>query len=252
MEAVEKFETIYGINPISEALKQETRIFREILTARRGKDSSLQEILRLAEKKNIPVRKINDAELFRLTETRNHQGIAALISPLNFLSLEKLVEKAFSRTRTPVLALLDEIQDPGNLGSMVRSAEVLGVDGLIVTRERSAGFTPTVLKRSAGALFYMAIARVTNLSRALLTLKENGFWIAGIEAEGEQFCYDYKFDTPTAIVIGSEAKGIRRLVKKNCDTILSIPMEGNVSSLNAASAATVVFYEILRQKLKKE
>ncbi|MBT5029422.1 MAG: 23S rRNA (guanosine(2251)-2'-O)-methyltransferase RlmB, partial [Nitrospina sp.] len=162
---------------------------------------------------------------------------------------EELIEIAFQKTSLPTLVILDGIQDPQNLGAIIRSAETLGIQGLILPKHGSPDLNETVAKCSSGALEHLPITWVTNLNHCIEKLKESGFWVAGVVPDGEMPCYQYKFNAPSALVIGGEEKGIRPLLKKSCDVTLAIPMNGKLQSLNAASASTVIFYENLRQKL---
>lgn len=164
------------------------------------------------------------------------------------MDLEELVRQAFQGTRTPTLVVLDGIQDPGNLGAIIRSAEVLGIQGIILPRYRSASLNETVAKCSSGAIETLSFTWAANLARALDRLKKAGFWIVGVEPGGRTPCYGFEFNLPVALVVGGEEKGIRPLLRKKCDFSVSIPIQGALSSLNASAACAVVFYEILRQK----
>ena len=167
---------------------------------------------------------------------------------MHTLKLPDLMDRAFTQTPHPVLVLVDEIQDPQNLGALIRSAYVLGMQGLVLPERRSAPLNETVAKCSSGAMESLPIATVTNLNRALERLKDAKFWIVGVDMDGERPCYEFEFNLPTALVIGGEGKGIRPSVKKACDFTVSIPMDGHLGSLNAATAASIVFYEIQKQR----
>jgi len=162
--------------------------------------------------------------------------------------LEELIELAFQKSPLPILVALDSIQDPQNLGAIIRSAEALGIHGIVLPKNRTSAINETVAKCSSGAIEYLPIAWVTNLTRGIEQLKKAGFWVAGIAPDGNTPCYQHKFDAPMVLVIGGEEKGIRPLLKKSCDVTLKIPMEGSLGSLNASAAAAVIFYETLRQK----
>ena len=172
-------------------------------------------------------------------------GIFAIIQGLE---LDELVQRAFQKSRLPVLVVLDSIQDPQNLGAIIRSAETLGIQGMILPKNRTSTLNETVAKCSSGAIEHLPIAWVTNLTRGIEHLKEKGFWIAGVVPDGNTPCHQYKFDTPIVLVLGGEEKGIRPLLKKSCDVTLNIPMQGAIGSLNASAAAAILFYEALRQK----
>jgi 23S rRNA (guanosine2251-2'-O)-methyltransferase len=181
----------------------------------------------------------------------NHQGIVAQVAPHDYLELEELITRAKAATDRPVIVVLDGITDPQNLGSIVRTAEALGAQGVIIPQRRAVGITSTVLKVAAGALEHLPVARVVNLSRALAQLKEAGFWIYGTTADSKQPIFDVKFADrePIVLVIGSEGDGLGLLTQKGCDHLVSIPLSGKTPSLNAANAAAMCLYEISRQRL---
>ena len=164
------------------------------------------------------------------------------------MSLDELIRQAFQKTSKPTLAVLDCIQDPQNIGALIRSAEAQGINGIILPKNRSAPLNETVVKCSSGAIETVAITTVINLAKTLETLKKNGFWIIGVDMNGEKTCDRFSFDSPIALVLGNEEKGIRPLLKRNCDFTVSIPMGGIVGSLNVSTAGAILFYEILRQK----
>ena len=169
-------------------------------------------------------------------------------SPREPIGLAELVQQAFKASARPTLALLDGIQDPQNLGAILRSAEGLGVHGIVLPKRGGPGLNETVAKCSSGAVEYMPVAFVTNLAEAMKQLKKENFWVVGVDVAGEAACFDYKFNAPTALVIGSEEKGMRPLIRKLCDTTITIPMAGKLGSLNAAAASAVIFYEVSRQQ----
>ena len=181
----------------------------------------------------------------------NHQGIVAQVAPHDYLELEELIDRAKAATEHPVIVVLDGITDPQNLGSIVRSAEALGAQGVVIPQRRAVGITSTVLKVAAGALEYLPVSRVVNLSRALAQLKEAGFWIYGTTAEAEQAIYhvDFTDRRPLVLAIGAEGEGLSLLTQKSCDHLVSIPLTGKTPSLNAANAASMCLYEISRQRL---
>jgi 23S rRNA (guanosine2251-2'-O)-methyltransferase len=175
----------------------------------------------------------------------HHQGVIAVIAPKEFATLEDILKAAGDK---PFLVLLDEIEDPQNLGAILRSAECAGVDGVVLPERRSAGLTETVLEVSAGALEHLKVARVSNLVQAMERLKQKGIWIVGAEGEGDGFFWEFDYNQPIAVVLGSEGKGLRPLVRRTCDKVLSIPMRGKINSLNVASAASVFLFEAARQR----
>ncbi len=243
-------EIIYGVNPVLEAIRAGGRGIGEMLVEK-GKEGrqTLKGVIKAAEENGITISLREGSEIATLTGNRGHQGVAAIVSKLEAaVDLHELAGRALKEDKEAVIAILDEVSDPGNLGAIIRSAEVLGVKGIVIPKDRAAQITPVVIKRSAGAAEHMPIATVNNITKALQELKELGFWVVGLEKGGDKICYEFDFKGPIAVVIGGEAKGIRRLVRENCDFIVSIPMKGKVSSLNASSAATLIFYEIMRQR----
>lgn len=243
-------EIIYGVNPVLEAIRSGSRGIGEIVVER-GKEGkqTLKGVIKAAEGNGIRVSLREGSDITTLTGNRNHQGVAAIVSKLEeAVDLGELANHTLKEDKEAVIAILDGVSDPGNLGAIIRAAEVLGVKGIVIPKDRAAQITPVVVKRSAGAAEHIPIATVNNITRALQELKELGFWVVGLEKGGNKICYEFHFKGPIAVVIGGEGKGIRRLVKENCDFIVSIPMKGKVSSLNASSAATLIFYEIMRQR----
>ena len=245
-------EIIYGINPVLEALKSERRALNKIILAE-GKERGVIHMLRqLAREKGIPVQLSPRDALDRLAGSGHHQGVVAFTAASSYSTWEELMERARAASGKAIVLILDSIEDPQNLGSLIRTAEACGVQGVILPKDRAAGITPTVVKASAGAAVHLPIVRVTNLANTLEELKKEGFWIVGADSKAEKSLYEMKFDMNVGLVIGSEGKGIRPLLIKKCDYTVSIPMRGKVSSLNAAMAGAVVLFEILRQHLNLE
>ncbi len=239
---------IVGINPVREALLASKRHCYKLIVEQGKIPARIQSVLKMAEEKQIPIETLPKAVFHKKFQNRVHQGITGYFSVIATLELENLIELAFRKTSLPTLVILDGIQDPQNLGAIIRSAETLGIQGMILPKHGTPALNETVAKCSSGAVEHLPIAWVTNLNQCIEKLKEAGFWVAGVVPDGEIPCYQYKFNTPSALVIGGEEKGIRPLLKKSCDITLAIPMSGQVESLNAASASTVIFYENLRQK----
>ena len=181
--------------------------------------------------------------------TRSHQGVIALAAAHEYYSIDDILEEAASRGEAPLIVICDELSDPHNLGAILRSAECAGAHGVIIPKRRSVGLTATVAKASAGAMEYMKVARVSNINAAMQELKDKGVWIFGTAAEGAIPMYKADLKGPAAIVIGNEGMGMSQLVRKNCDVIVSIPMAGRISSLNASAAASILLYEAVRQRL---
>ena len=241
-------ETIEGKNPVIEALKTERPINKVVLAHGGGLHSAVTEILNLARSRGIPVEFVDRRFLDRLATTSSHQGVIAYTSVKEYSSLEDLLIISRGKKEQPLYCILDGIEDPYNLGAIIRTAEASGIHGLVTRSRRAVGLTATVAKASAGAVEYVPVARVPNISQAMLALKKNGVWIIGVDQTGEIHYNQVDFKLPTAIVIGSEGKGLSDLVKKRCDSLASIPMLGRITSLNASVAAALVLYEAFRQR----
>jgi 23S rRNA (guanosine2251-2'-O)-methyltransferase len=238
-------EFIYGINPVLEALKSGDRGFKEILIDFNRKGKEIDEIKSLSMARGIEVKLIPKSEI----RNPKSQGVVAVVLERKEIDIYELIDKVYKKESKPVVVILDGIEDPGNLGAIIRSAEALGVGGIIIPRERAAGITPVVVKRSAGAIEHIPVVRVTNISNSIEKLKEKGFWIVGVEAGVGKNCFSLSYNDPMAVVFGGESKGLRRLTKERCDFLVSIPMKGKVSSLNISAACAIIFYEILRQRI---
>ncbi|MFV9511680.1 23S rRNA (guanosine(2251)-2'-O)-methyltransferase RlmB [Tepidibacillus sp. LV47] len=238
---------ILGKNPVYEALKSD-RSINKIYIAEGIQKSSLQKILALAKEKGVITQYYPKKKLDQMTENKNHQGIVASIAAYEYTELRDLVSEAKKANHLPFLVLLDEIEDPHNLGSILRTCDVVGVDGVIIPKRRSVGLTPTVSKTSAGAIEYVPVSRVTNLAQTIDYLKDEGFWIVGTDAAADQMYHEIDYKMPVVIVIGSEGKGISRLVKEKCDFMVKLPMQGHINSLNASVAAGIILYEVYRNR----
>ena len=239
---------IIGINPIYEALFASKRHCYRIVIEEGKPSQRIQKIIEAAREKQTQIDSLPKATFQKKFQGQVHQGIAGYFSTISNWELEDLIKISLQQSSQPTLAILDGVQDPQNLGAIIRSAEILGIHGLILPKHGSPSLNETVAKCSSGAVEHLPISWVTNLNHSIMSLKKSGFWVAGVLPEGEMPCYQYKFNTPSVLVIGGEGKGIRPLLKKSCDVTLAIPMRGRVESLNVASASTVLFYEILRQK----
>jgi 23S rRNA (guanosine2251-2'-O)-methyltransferase len=239
-------ELIWGRNPVLEALRA-GRPFNKIMIVG-GSRSSMGNVVGLAKKENIPVQFVPRNALDNLTDGANHQGVVASLSPKKYVSVQDILAQAKSRGEAPLIVVLAGIEDPQNLGAIIRSAEAAGVHGLILPRRRAAPLTGTVEKVSAGALEYIQVSRVGNLAQTLMALKKEGLWVAGADMTGELAYYEADLTGPLALVIGGEKKGLGRLTKV-CDYLIRIPMQGKIGSLNAAAAGTILVFEVLRQRL---
>ncbi len=243
-------DRLEGRNSVLEALKA-GRVFNKIwvLESTGGKkpDPILSRILNEAEKRKIPVMRAKREALDRMSETHNHQGVIAQVASHEYADIDEMISRCKDEGRNPFFVVLDELKDAYNLGSVLRIADAAGVDGVIIPKHRSIGLDSVVAKASAGAIEYVPVARVTNIAMTLRELKEkHGFWVFGTDAEGKTDYDKADYKGAIAIVIGSEGEGMRDVVRKECDFLLSIPMAGNVNSLNAAVAAGIVIYEAVK------
>ena len=245
-------DIIYGINPVTEALKTSERKCFRIIVEEGKTNPRLKALMILVRSKNVKVESISKGEFKKRYRPYVHQGVIGHFSIKAPVALRDLIANALKESEHPILVLSDGIQDPHNLGAIIRSAVAMGIQGMVLPKHRVAPLNATVAKCSSGAIEKLPITWVSNLSNAIEKLKESGFWIVGIDPEGETSCYDFKFEMPVALLIGNEGKGISPLLKKNCDFTLSIPMARSTDSLNASAAGAVVFYEALRQKVNKK
>ncbi|HHU50939.1 MAG TPA: 23S rRNA (guanosine(2251)-2'-O)-methyltransferase RlmB [Firmicutes bacterium] len=241
-------EVIEGRNPVLEAINS-GRPINKILLAKDAHGEHFRTIMALAKEKHIPVQLLEKEVLNRHSSTGMHQGLIAYAAPLSYYSLEELFQRADRRKEPPLFMLLDGVEDPHNLGSIIRSVEVFGGHGVIVPERRAVGLTPTVVRSSAGAANHLPLARVKNIVRAMTELKERGCWLLGADPAGETI-WTEKFDlaAPLCLVLGGEGRGLGRLVKENCDLLVGIPMKGKVNSLNVSVAAGVLLAEVMRRR----
>jgi 23S rRNA (guanosine2251-2'-O)-methyltransferase len=248
-----KTEILYGFHPVFEALEAGRRIFFEIYIAKNKIPKPVEKLLAIAESKKISVKKLKLSQLKYLTKTDLHQGIGAKVSSYPFVGLNDIIDKHRPSDVNWLFFLLDNLVDPHNLGAIIRTALCVGVDGVIITKDRSALPTPAVSKTSAGALEHVNVTRVTNIVTTIKILKNKGLWIFGMDKNADKDVFSCDFSGSLGIVIGGEGKGIRSLVKKQCDILISIPQIEKINSLNASVAAAVVMYEVFRQQnIKKE
>ncbi|MBV1757957.1 MAG: 23S rRNA (guanosine(2251)-2'-O)-methyltransferase RlmB [Dethiosulfatibacter sp.] len=240
--------TVFGKNPVMEALKSNKKIEKIYCIDRKHKSGIDQDLLDLATEKSVKLIEVSKNKLDSLASDGNHQGVVAIVEDYAYCSLDEVLEKARHKSKSPFLVILDGITDVHNFGAIIRSCECAGVDGIIIPERRSAQINDTVAKTSAGALEYMPIIRVVNINTTIDELKNKGFWIYGADMNGDKAYYSEKYDGSVALVIGGEGKGISRLTREKCDTIVEIPMYGNINSLNASCAATILIYEVIRQR----
>jgi 23S rRNA (guanosine2251-2'-O)-methyltransferase len=240
-------EFIVGKNPIIEALKSGHSI-NKIWISEGSQKGQMTKITQLAKENGVLVQHVPKKKLEQLVDTDNHQGVVASIAAYEYAEMEDLFQAAEKRGEKPFFLLLDEVEDPHNLGSILRTADAVGAHGVIIPKRRAVGLTQTVAKSSTGAIEYVPVVRVTNLARTMDDLKKRGIWFAGTDAKGTDDYRRASFDMPIGLVIGSEGKGISRLVKEKCDFLVRIPMVGHVTSLNASVAASLLMYEVYRRR----
>lgn len=239
-------DKIIGRNPVAEAVKSGREIDKIIV--KKGEiEGSLLPIIKKARAAGIPIIEADRHKLDALSAGGNHQGVVAFCALHAYVSVDDILSKAREKGHTPFIIVLDKITDPHNLGSILRSANCAGADGVIIPKRGSVGLNETVAKTSAGAIEYVPVAKVTNVAQTIEKLKKEGLWIAGAEA-GESVMYDTDLTGPIALVIGSEGVGISHLVKEKCDFLCEIPMYGDVNSLNASVAAAIMMYEVVRRR----
>lgn len=242
-------DLIEGRNAVIEALKSD-RTIENILLAKGDTTGSISKILAIAKEKGIVVKEVDRKKLDSMSLTGSHQGVMAIVTPYKYFEVEEILEYANEKEEKPFIVILDEIEDPHNLGAIIRTAEICGVHGIIISKRRNVGITPTVYKTSAGAIEYMRIAKVSNINSVIDELKAKGIWIYGADMDGESYCFQANLSGAVALVVGSEGKGISKLTKEKCDALVKIPMVGNITSLNASVAAGIMMYEVLKQKME--
>ena len=244
-------DLIYGRHTVQAALKSERYLNRVWIIPSLRYDPRFHILLNEAKTKGTIIDEVDDRRLDQITQRKSHQGIADQISPYEYKEFHELISQAKSKTDQPVLLVADGINDPHNLGAIIRTGEALGIQGLIIPQRRAVGITSTVTKVAAGALENFPVARVINLSSALEELKKEGFWIYGTVANEGELIHTVKFTGAVVLVVGSEAEGLSLLIQKNCDVLVSIPMSGSTQSLNVSVATGMAIYEIHRQRWSK-
>ena len=240
-------DQVEGRNSVLELLESEKDI-NKIFVTRGEKQGSINKIIGRAKGKGIVLVEVDKSKLDEMSQTGNHQGVIAIVPPFEYCDVEDILEEAKSRNEEPFVLILDGIEDPHNLGAIVRTAETAGAHGIIIPKRRAASVNSTVNKVSAGAVEHMKIARVNNINDTIQFLKDNGLWIIGTDAKAENYYYEQDLTGPIALVIGSEGFGMNRLVSENCDILVKIPMKGKITSLNASVSAGIVTYEIVKQR----
>jgi 23S rRNA (guanosine2251-2'-O)-methyltransferase len=239
-------EIIIGRNPVLEALKSE-RDINKIMIAEGSQKGSMQQIIAIANERKVFLQFVPKKKIDQMVEG-NHQGVIAQVAAYQYAELDDLFAVAAKRNEAPFFLILDELEDPHNLGSIMRTADATGAHGIIIPKRRAVGLTSTVAKASTGAIEYIPVARVTNLSRTVEELKERGIWIVGTDAKGSDDYRNLDGNMPIGIIIGSEGKGMSRILKEKCDFLIHMPMVGKVTSLNASVAAGLLMYEVYRKR----
>ena len=243
-------DQVEGRNSVTELLKSGKDI-NKLYVQKGEKHGSINEIIKLAKQNKVVITELDRAKLDQMSESHNHQGVIAIVPPYEYCDVDEILEYAKSKNESPFILILDGIEDPHNLGSIIRTADCSGVHGIIIPKRRSVQVNATVNKTSAGAAQYVKVARVNNLTETIKYLKENDVWIYGTDIEGKCYYNEQKYNGGVAIVIGSEGFGMSRLVKENCDFLVKIPMVGKINSLNASVSAGILMYEVFNQRNNK-
>lgn len=239
-------DLIAGRNAVTEALRGQ-RSINKLLVQENARGGSIGELLALAKQKNVPVEMVKSEKLDKLAPEMRHQGVAALAAPIAFQTLDDVFARAAAKGEDPFILLLDELQDPQNVGALIRTADAAGVHGVLMPRRRSCPLNAVVAKISAGAVEYVPVVQIGNIAQTIEELQQRGCWVVGADMDGVDF-YAANLTGPVVLVIGAEGKGLGRLVKQKCDDIISIPMNGGVNSLNASNAGAILMYEVVRQR----
>ena len=243
-------DQVEGRNAVLELLESGKDI-NKIFVEKGEKHGSIHKIIAIAKERRIIIVEKKKRQMQEMAQNQNYQGVIAIVPPFEYCEIEDILEEAEKRNEDPFVLILDGIEDPHNLGSIIRTAETSGVHGIIIPKRRAAAVNSTVAKTSAGAVEYMKIARVTNISDAIDKLKRAGLWICGTDINTEKYYYNQDLTGPIGIVIGNEGSGMSEKVRKNCDFLVKIPMKGKVTSLNASVSTGIVIYEALKQRLNK-
>lgn len=242
-------DQIEGRNAVLELLET-GRDINKIFILKGEKHGSINKIVSIAKERKIVIVEVERIKLNQMAMSDNHQGVIAIVPPFDYCEVEDILDYSKEKQDKPFIVILDGIEDPHNLGSIIRTAETAGVHGIIIPKRRAVGVNSTVYKVSAGAAEHIKIARVNNLNDTIKYLKEKNIWICGTDMDAKKYYYNEKYDEGIAIVIGSEGFGMSRLVKENCDFLVKIPMKGKITSLNASVSAGIVMYEVVKQRNK--
>ena len=242
-------DQVEGRNAVLELLESQKDI-NKLFIESGEKHGSINKIIAKAKEKKVIIIEKDKKQMKEMARTENYQGVIAIVPPFEYCEVEDIIEEAKSKNEDPFILILDGIEDPHNLGAIIRTAETAGVHGIIIPKRRAASVNSTVNKVSAGATEYMKIARVNNITETIKNLKKNDIWVCGTDMDAKSYYYQENYKMPIAIVIGSEGFGISRLVKENCDFMVKIPMKGKITSLNASVSAGIIIYEVVKQRLK--
>ena len=242
-------DIVEGRNAVLELLNSD-RDINKIFVQSGERHGSINKIIAVAKENKVVVTEVEKSKLDFMSKTKNHQGVIAVVPPFNYCEVEDILDFAKSKNEDAFILILDGIEDPHNLGSIIRTAETAGVHGIIIPKRRTVTVNSTVAKVSAGAVEHMKIARVNNITETIRKLKENGLWIIGTDGEARTLYYNQDLKGDIAIIIGSEGFGMSRLVKENTDMLVKIPMKGKITSLNASVSAGIIIYEAVKQRLK--
>lgn len=243
-------DLVIGRNAVIELLKTD-RTIDALYIASGSKEGSMKVIINKAIEKKLVIKEVERKKLDGMSEGLNHQGVIAQVTPFVYSEVAEIIKYAKDKNEAPFIVILDEIEDPHNLGSIIRTAELCGVHGIIIPKRRNVGITSTVYKCSVGAIEHMRIAKVTNINATIDELKAEGIWVYGAALGATEFSYQVDFSGPCAIIIGNEGKGISQLTQKKCDKLVKIPMIGKINSLNASVAGGIMMYEVLKGRLDK-
>ena len=241
-------EQVEGRNSVLELLDSD-RDINKIFIERGEKHGSINKIIAKAREKKVVIVEVDRQKLNKMAQTENHQGVIAIVPPFNYCEVKDILDEAYRKNEKPFILILDGIEDPHNLGAIIRTAETAGVHGIIIPKRRACNVNSTVYKVASGAVEHMKIARVNNLNDEIKYLKDNDVWVYGTAVEASKYYYEENLTGAIAIVIGNEGKGMSNLVKENCDVLLKIPMKGKISSLNASVSAGIVMYEVVKQRM---
>ena len=241
-------DQVEGRNSVLELLDSD-RDINKIFIEKGEKHGSINKIIAKARQKRVVIVEVDRQKLNKMAQTENHQGVIAIVPPFNYCEVKDILDEAYRKNEKPFILILDGIEDPHNLGAIIRTAETAGVHVIIIPKRRACNVNSTVYKVASGAVEHMKIARVNNLNDEIKYLKDNDVWVYGTDVEAKKYYYQEKLNGAIAIVIGNEGKGMSNLVKENCDVLLKIPMKGKISSLNASVSAGIVIYEAVKQRM---